>query len=252
MSRFGGGAKRRRLPGQEFSWESGPGGEQDTAPTPLFPKYHVSQAKPLSSVEALQVDYYRQLREKIHDGPYYVVLPGVSSGGNKSHIANGAQIDPFQGMATYGQRYQKKTRALPKLTGRPYAMNLFPKELWTTLDPNYVGLAAGAAGGAQALKSRKQTFEDEDVEDEEPGRKRADGEEEEDDEERGTKRRRGDAEDDLLEDEEEGDEEEIVDNDFEEDEDDMADDYNAEQYFDGGSDDAGDYDLNGGDDGDVY
>lgn len=35
MSRFG--AKAKRLPGAEFTWETGPGGEADTAPTPLYP-----------------------------------------------------------------------------------------------------------------------------------------------------------------------------------------------------------------------
>lgn len=33
----GGGARGKRLPGAEFSWQSEPGAEADTAPTPLFP-----------------------------------------------------------------------------------------------------------------------------------------------------------------------------------------------------------------------
>jgi DNA-directed RNA polymerase III subunit RPC7 len=36
MSRFG-AKKGRKLPGAEFTWEADPGGEADTAPTPLFP-----------------------------------------------------------------------------------------------------------------------------------------------------------------------------------------------------------------------
>ncbi|KZZ88279.1 hypothetical protein AAP_05100 [Ascosphaera apis ARSEF 7405] len=244
-----GGAKRRRLPGQEFSWEAG-GGEQDTAPTPLFPKYRVPRAKPLSPVEAEQVDLYKHLREKIHDGPYYVVLPGKQSTrpANLSNV-QGASVDPFQGMATYGQRYLKKTRTLPKLAGRPYLMNLFPKELWTTLDPKYVGLSSGLGSGA--LGTRKRGFEDEELADEEdrPRVPRAEGDDEDDD---GENREGGEkGEDDILDEDEEGDDE-LVDNDFEEDDDDMADDYNAEQYFDGGDDDAGDFDLGGGDDGDVF
>lgn len=36
MSKFG--AKRgKKLPGAEFTWDDDPGGEPDTAPTPLFP-----------------------------------------------------------------------------------------------------------------------------------------------------------------------------------------------------------------------
>ncbi|KAI5306325.1 NAPDH-dependent diflavin reductase [Ascosphaera pollenicola] len=227
-----GGAKRRRLPGQEFSWEAG-GGEQDTAPTPLFPKYRVPRARPLSPVEVEQVDLYKQLREKIHDGPYYVVLSGKQPVGSaNASSAESAAFDPFQGMATYGQRYVKKTKTLPKLAGRPYLMNLFPKELWKTLDPKYVGLSSGLGTGA--LGTRKRGFEEEELADEEDddGENREGGE-------------KGEA--DLLEDEDEDGEDELVDNDFEEDDDDMADDYNAEQYFDGGDDDAGDFDSGGGD-----
>jgi DNA-directed RNA polymerase III subunit RPC7 len=34
MSRFG---KAKRGPGAEFTWDADPGGEPDTAPTPLYP-----------------------------------------------------------------------------------------------------------------------------------------------------------------------------------------------------------------------
>lgn len=46
--------------------------------------------------------------------------PSSQKGG--AAAARKAQFDPFQGMATYGQRYLKKTRTLPKLGGRPYGM----------------------------------------------------------------------------------------------------------------------------------
>lgn len=36
MSRFG-AKKGRKLPGAEFTWDTEPGAEADTAPTPLFP-----------------------------------------------------------------------------------------------------------------------------------------------------------------------------------------------------------------------
>ncbi|KAI5294209.1 hypothetical protein KEM52_004488 [Ascosphaera acerosa] len=283
-----GGAKRRRLPGQEFSWESG-GGEQDTAPTPLFPKYRVGRARPLSTIEAAQVRLYKQLRERWHDGPYYVEFrqsPGGSPGSASLGGATTSQpTDPFNGMATYGQRYQRKTRTLPKLAGRSYgesqpaegisecatlartcadvlssaAMHLFPKELWKTLDPNYVGLSTGS----EALASRKRGFEDDDLPEEGDdadtkrrsegagtGAGRAGPAGGEEDGEEGDRHADGEDDDDLLDDEEAG-EEEPVDDDFEEDDDEMADDYNAEQYFDGG-DDAEDFDLGGGDEGDVY
>ncbi|KAK2766054.1 hypothetical protein FQN54_007569 [Arachnomyces sp. PD_36] len=244
MSRFA--AKRgKKLPGAEFTWDDDPGGEPDTAPTPLFPKYKVPRAEQLTPLEQSQVDYYRSLREKIHDGPYYTVL------GNDSFEKNSREhFDPFQGMPTYGERFRKKTRTLPKLTGRPYVINLFPKDLWSTLDLNYVGLNKAQGGAFGARRSHKRGFEDDTEEHEiaEEGSKRRnvgeDGKEggEEDDDEG----------DDPLADEEEQDEEEIVDDDFSEDEEDMGGDYNAEQYFDGGDDDGDGYDGGGGDDNDIY
>ncbi|WEW56551.1 DNA-directed RNA polymerase III subunit C31 [Emydomyces testavorans] len=251
--RGGGGARGKRLPGAEFSWQSEPGAEADTAPTPLFPKYKVPRAKPLSPLEAPQVDHYRKLREKIHNGPFYTVLSGPPSYGRGGPPAR-AQFDPFQGMATYGQRYLKKARTLPKLSGIPFEMNFFPKELWSTLDPKYVGLPGGMGNslGALARAGQKRGFEDDEEEEAADAmRKRQAVDEEED--EGSDANKRGDTDDEAgLEDEGEGEgEEEIVDDDFEEDEEDMGGDYNAEQYFDGGDevDDYGDGDLG---DGDVY
>ncbi|OJD18210.1 hypothetical protein AJ78_01768 [Emergomyces pasteurianus Ep9510] len=262
MSRFGAN-RGKKLPGAEFSWETEGGREPDTAPTPLFPKYSVPVARVLKEEERTQVDYYRRLRETIHDGPYYTVLsapPSSQRGG--AMAARKAQFDPFQGMATYGQRYLKKTRTLPKLSGRPYVMNFFPKELWSTLDPKYVGLQTAGANGFGALLrgEQKRGFEDEEEDEEEevgPSRKRreAGGDEDEEGSETGEKRKRragGEDEDLLDEDEDEG-EDEIVDDDFEDDEEDMGGDYNAEQYFDGGDDDGDGYDGGGGEgDNDTY
>lgn len=36
MSKFG-GKRGKKFPGAEFTWDDDPGGEPDTAPTPLFP-----------------------------------------------------------------------------------------------------------------------------------------------------------------------------------------------------------------------
>ncbi|KLJ10533.1 DNA-directed RNA polymerase III subunit RPC7 [Blastomyces silverae] len=259
MSRFGAN-RGKKLPGAEFSWDTEGGGEPDNAPTPLFPKYSAPIAKSLTEEERSQVDYYRRLREMIHDGPYYTVLsapPSSQKGG--AAAARKAQFDPFQGMATYGQRYLKKTRTLPKLSGRPYVMNFFPKELWSTLDPKYVGLQAGGANGFGSLLrgGQKRGFEDEEEdEDVGPSRKKAaaDGEEDEEGSEVGEKRKRraGGEDEDLLDEDEDGGEEEIVDDDFEDDEEDMGGDYNAEQYFDGGDEDGDGYDGGGDGDNDTY
>ena len=126
-------------------------------------------------------------------------------------------------------------------------INFFPKELWSTLDPNF---SRPKEGPFASRNLRKRGFED-DVEDldldEGSGSKRRnmreDGKEGGEDDE-------GDEIDPLADEEEQG-EEEIVDDDFSEDEEDMGGDYNAEQYFDGGDDDGDGYD-GGGDDNDVY
>ncbi|EER27299.1 hypothetical protein D8B26_006652 [Coccidioides posadasii str. Silveira] len=249
--RGGGGARGRRLPGAEFSWQSEPGAEADTAPTPLFPKYKVPRAKPLTPLEDSQVDYYRKLREAIHDGPFYVVLSGPPSYGKGGQPLR-AQFDPFQGMATYGQRYLKKARTLPKLSAVPFEMNLFPKELWSTLDPKFVGLPGGMGSGFGALSrvGQKRGFEDDEEEEAVDAARKRRAVDEEGDEGSDVDRRGGTDDEAVLEDEGEG-EEEIVDDDFEEDEEDMGGDYNAEQYFDAG-DEVDDYGDGDGGDGDVY
>ncbi|EEH33880.2 hypothetical protein PAAG_04929 [Paracoccidioides lutzii Pb01] len=269
MSRFM--SKRgKKLPSAEFWWDSEGGGESDTAPTPLFPKYSLPVAQPLTEEERSQVDYYRRLREMIHDGPYYTVMstpPSFQKGGEAA--ARKAQFDPFQGTATYGQRYLKKTRTLPKLRERPFAMNFFPKELWSTLDPKYVGLQTDGANwfGSPLRGGQKRGFEEEDDDDEEEGEEeeeeetgthRKKKEAREDDEEgseagRKRKKRAGGVDEDLLDEEEDEGEEEIVDDDFEDDEEDMVGDYNAEKYFDGGDDDGDVFDTGGGEgDNDTY
>ncbi|KAL4919478.1 DNA-directed RNA polymerase III, subunit Rpc31 [Aspergillus aurantiobrunneus] len=250
MSRFG-AKKGRKLPGAEFTWDTtDANGEADTAPTPLFPKYAVPRARPLSDCEQLQVDLYRTLRERFHDGPYYSIL-GASSG--TGFTANSkANFDPFNGMPSYSGKYQKKKRLVPKLQGRPYVMKFFPRELWTTIQPNYKpdGLLDGYI--PQTLHTgTKRGFEDDEEDDEALKRQRRlmHGDEDEGGENE-------DVEGDILEADEDQEEEEIVDDDFEEDEDEMGGDYNAEQYFDGGDDEYGDDGFGdgggGGGDEDTY
>lgn len=82
-------------------------------------KYTVPRARPLSSQEQLQVDFYRTLRERFHDGPYYSILEGAGSAMKKDSAAR-ANFDPFHGMPSYSGKYQKKKRALPRLQGRQY------------------------------------------------------------------------------------------------------------------------------------
>ncbi|KAE8150009.1 DNA-directed RNA polymerase III, subunit Rpc31 [Aspergillus avenaceus] len=249
MSRFG-AKKGRKLPGAEFTWDNDPSGEADTAPTPLYPKYTVPRARALTTREQTQVDLYRALRERFHDGPYYSVLdPGSSAkkAGEKVK-ASRVHFDPFHGMPSYSGKYQKKKRGIPRLLGRPYVMKYFPRDdLWGVIQPSYKpGTAVDGYVARMARPTFKRGFEeDEEEEEEDLGKRRKTGDE--DDE--------GVDNDDLLEGEEEQDEEEIIDDDFSEDDDEMGGDYNAEQYFDGGDDEYGDDgfgDGGGGGDEDTY
>ena len=97
-----------------------------TEPNLLFPQtYTVPFARKLSPAEQTQVDYYRELRESFHEGPYYSVLDASSSNAKKGSAAR-ANFDAFHGMPAYSGRYQKKRRTLPKITGRSYCKLSLP------------------------------------------------------------------------------------------------------------------------------
>ncbi|KAF3482451.1 uncharacterized protein GIQ15_05210 [Arthroderma uncinatum] len=250
-------ARNKKLPGAEFAWKSEGGGEVDTSPTPLFPKYVLPVPSKFTESEISGAQRYRQLREKFHDGPFYTVLSAQPSYGKKG-VPVRAQFDPFQGMASYGQRYMKKSRTLPKLSAVPFEMNFFPKELWSTLDPKYVGLPGSFSNGAGTFSkaTQKRGFEedeDDDEEDESRRKKRVIAEEDDEGSDSGGKRRTNAREgEEVLEDDDDDGEEEIVDDDYEEDEEEMGGDYNAEQYFDGGDELGDGFDEGGGEDNDVY
>ncbi|KAL3474544.1 DNA-directed RNA polymerase III, subunit Rpc31 [Aspergillus californicus] len=244
MSRFG-AKKGKALPGAEFTWDkTDPTGEADNAPTPLFPKYAVPRARPLSDREQVQVDLYRTLRERFHDGPYYSIL-GVGSGANGYTGSAKANFDPFNGMPSYSGKYQKKKRLIPRIQGRPYVMKFFPRELWPTLQPNFKPDASLDGWTPQTFRGGIKRGFEEDDEDEEISKRQKQADEEGEG---------GDMEPNALE-EDEDPEDEIVDDDFEDDDDDMGGDYNAEQYFDGGDDEYGDDgfgDGGGGGDEETY
>jgi len=241
MSRFS-GRKGKKFPGADLGYDHEPSGEGDNEPTPLFPEYSVPCVRPLSSREESEVDRYRQLRENFHESSFFTVLDAAG-------IL--AKNDPFHGMPSYAEKYQKKRRTIPRLEGRPYVLKFFPRDLWQTVQPNYK--PDGIFGGLESFKRHglKRGFEDEEEEDEDDAAKRRKSD---DDEESS---RKGDREegDDLDEDEEQ--DEQLVDDDFSEDDDEMGGDYNAEQYFDAGDDDVdgdafGDGGGGGGDDNDTY
>lgn len=82
-------------------------------------RYNVPRARPLNPREQKQVDLYRALRDRFHDGPCYSVLQSTSVTARKDEAAR-AHFDPFHGMPTYSGKYQKQKRDRPELKGRPY------------------------------------------------------------------------------------------------------------------------------------
>lgn len=86
------------------------------APDNLWKDYVVPLARKLSPREQSSTDYYRSLRERHHEGPYYSVID-VSSSNSKKGSSNRANFDPFYGMPSYAGRYQKKRRTVPKIAG---------------------------------------------------------------------------------------------------------------------------------------
>ncbi|MCJ1362083.1 hypothetical protein MMC16_001185 [Acarospora aff. strigata] len=222
----------------------------DTTPSALFPKYDPAAPKPLTRIERIEIAHFRSFRERMHEGPLYAVL-GDNVRVGKQGASASSQFDPFEGMPTYSMKYIKKRRRLPRLDTRPYVLEFFPEELWSVLDPEHA-----MQNGTGEPTKRKKLFTS--------GTKRESLLAEFDreipgDPEDKAKQHRADALDRLGNDDEDDDpeklaeddeppEEEEMDEDFEEDEDAMGGDYNAENYFDNGDDDAGDdYDGGGGD-----
>lgn len=76
--------------------------------------YVVPWARKLSDKEKSEVDHYRRLRERNHNGPFYSVLDSASSSAKKGTAAR-ANFDPFTGMPSYSGKYQKKHRTMPKI-----------------------------------------------------------------------------------------------------------------------------------------
>lgn len=81
--------------------------------------YKSTPSKPLSDEEIIQVGRFLTLRRNIREGPFYTVL-GDNVRAGKSAVSSAAAFDPFQGMATYSQKYMKKRRRIPKLDSRQY------------------------------------------------------------------------------------------------------------------------------------
>ncbi|KAI9709626.1 MAG: hypothetical protein M1812_007675 [Candelaria pacifica] len=236
------------------TWENDEEVKPDSTPSAIFPENRLIPQKPLTKSERQQIAHYRRLRARVHEGPLYTVLGDNVRVGKTQALSAAAQRDPFESMPRYSDKYKKKTRRIPRLDTRPYVLKFFPKELWSTLDPSQA-----SKNGTSPTSTRKKRLkiatgntvyglEDPDIEGE--------GDEYSSLARRGflASLTAGDDDEEEAEakpDEDIPEEPEEQDNDYEDDEDDMAGDYNAEQYFDTGGDDAGE-DYDGGDGGGEY
>ncbi|KAJ9621327.1 DNA-directed RNA polymerase III subunit C31 [Taxawa tesnikishii (nom. ined.)] len=223
---FGGGGKNDmgKMGGTALPWDYDPEleGKLSTAPTGNYPHSKPMQppiAEPPSEEERRIVFHYRELRAKLRNGPFYTVL--------------GANVR-VNNQPTYTQRYKRKKNTLPDLSTRKFVKDLFPKELWSIVDP------ADKSHVRKTLtlskRSRIERLLAEGDADDEDAPINPDEDEKDD----------ADEEADVNNDEER---ENVEDPDqFDEDDEDENDDYNAEQYFENGDDDEFGGEPEGGDD----
>lgn len=94
--------------------------------------YTVPFARQITDGEQREVDRYRRLRERFHEGPDYSVLDASASTAKKGSAAR-ANFDPFTGMPSYSSRYEKKHRTLPKIAG---SGREFGKTVSSPVDPS--------------------------------------------------------------------------------------------------------------------
>lgn len=260
----GRGGKSSGLP-----WEYDPTTISDQ-PQETYPKSYrppLASSFPLTPSESRAVRYFVKFRRDFHNSPLYThkhLVPGAtgtSSGfadpvsktygqeqaNERYGIKSKATVDPFTAVPMFTHQFVSETRTMPYLRDRTFYHDLFPEELWPTLDGKDGGPVKDALSKGTKRKSmagQEHLDDDDDL----AVRKRP-----ETDEER--KRRIAEAasgregeedvvDEDADDDEAEGEEQ---DDDFEDDED--GGDYDAEQYFDGGDEDGED---DGGGGGDEY
>ncbi|KAI1499240.1 hypothetical protein F5X99DRAFT_291092 [Biscogniauxia marginata] len=235
-------------------------------PSETYPSFYKPPgAPPLTTREERSVACFVAFRRAYHNTPFYthrhlnaesvsatdpgLRLYGQSQINARYGIKNRATMDPFLAVPMYSHQFVDASRTLPELKGsRAYVKDLFPEELWATLD----GKDSGGPKGGYPVKvnekknTKRKSLVDRDDDDlfvddgdgESGSHKRPKNETEE----QRNARIEGAGKDGEIEDVEGGedleDEEEELsqeDDDYEDDED--GGDYDAEAYFDGGDDD---------------
>ncbi|KAK6080808.1 DNA-directed RNA polymerase III subunit rpc7 [Seiridium cupressi] len=264
-----GGARGGKGGSSGLPWEYDPTIISDQ-PQETYPKTYrppLASSFPLTNSESRSVRYFVKLRRDFHNSPLYTHKHLASEAAGASSriedpvsktygqeqvnerygIKSKATVDPFTAVPMFTHQFVSETRTMPYLRGRTFYHDLFPEELWPTLD----GKDGGPAKDALSKGSKRKSMAGDDPlddEDEFAVRKRPETDEE--------RRRRieeaatgRENEDDVADEDPDDEEAEMsqADDDFEDDED--GGDYDAEQYFENGDDDVED---DGGGGGDEY
>ena len=90
---------------------------------------------------------YKDLRSQIHHGPLYTKAPprdphtapkvfGEEQENEVFEVRGRTDTDPFVGVPTYTMKYDRKERAIPVLSGRPFSESFFYLFLVGTTPPN--------------------------------------------------------------------------------------------------------------------
>lgn len=84
-----------------------------------------STSPPPTADEARIVQHFLQVRDRIHEGPFYTILNDGMKNGLKRKASEPAPTEaslfnPFTDNQTYSAKYLKVRRRLPKLDERPY------------------------------------------------------------------------------------------------------------------------------------
>ncbi|KAL9618311.1 MAG: hypothetical protein Q9160_006961 [Pyrenula sp. 1 TL-2023] len=136
-----------------------------TKPTPLFAVWlgvdgpiKLPQPKPFTESEQNAIYWHQEFRNSMRDSPLFTDLdPGIVT--NDEGKANArVGIDPFEAIGTYGQKYAKSERKFPDFSRGSYALEFFPFELWSTIDPERKQAVwkTVSKGGKQKLNRRRK------------------------------------------------------------------------------------------------
>ncbi|PIA97597.1 hypothetical protein CB0940_06289 [Cercospora beticola] len=192
----------------------------------LYPEMKVYLAPPPTDREKKLVSYFRQHRNAMRNGPFF--MDGPTSGKR-----NAAEFNAFEDVPSYANKRIRRTGGMPNLKKLPIVKELLPRELWDVISDGE------EKEDGEAPKKNLNFLK----------KKRLDKLAQFDDDVDETADKDDDDEMNENEDGGEDDVEELRDDDFSEDDDDLGNDYNAEQYFDNGDDidDEGDGDGGGED-----